>query len=98
MIELQAQQARHSACFTCCREEAPVAKNPTGRYPVIDTNRCGADNDCVDLCEANVLAATNERLEPVIAHPDLCVEGCTLCVDICSKDALSIPGAVEVVP
>jgi NAD-dependent dihydropyrimidine dehydrogenase PreA subunit len=48
----------------------------------------------VDLCEANVLAIPDERLEPVIAHPDLCVDGCTLCVDICSKDALSIPAAV----
>ncbi|MDZ4799011.1 MAG: ferredoxin family protein [Bryobacteraceae bacterium] len=59
--------------------------------PVIDTNLCGADRDCVDLCEAGVIEVTAERLEPVIAHPELCVEGCTLCVDICSKDALKKP-------
>lgn len=75
-----------------------MAENPTSWHPVIDVNRCGADDDCVDLCEANVFAVTDERLEPVIAHPDLCVEGCSLCVDICSKDALSIPAAAEVVP
>ena len=75
-----------------------MAENPTGWYPVIDTNHCGADHDCVDLCEANVLAVTEDRLEPVVANPDLCVEGCTLCVDICSKDALTIPAAVEAAP
>ncbi|HYP09545.1 MAG TPA: ferredoxin family protein [Bryobacteraceae bacterium] len=75
-----------------------MAENPSGWYPVIDPNRCGADYDCVDLCEANVIAVTKNRLEPVVAHPELCVEGCTLCVDICSKDALTIPAAVGVEP
>ena len=75
-----------------------MAENPTGWRPVIDIHRCGADHDCVDLCEANVLEVTTERLEPVIARPDLCVEGCTLCVDICSKDALSIPATGEAAP
>ena len=75
-----------------------MAENPTGWYPVIETNRCGADHDCVDLCEANVLEVNKERLEPVIARPHLCVEGCTLCVDICSKDALTIPAAIEALP
>ncbi len=59
--------------------------------PVIDPNLCGADRDCVDICETGVIAVTPDRLEPVIAHPELCVEGCTLCVDICSKDALKKP-------
>jgi NAD-dependent dihydropyrimidine dehydrogenase PreA subunit len=57
-------------------------------YPVIDPDRCGADNDCVDLCETGVIEVGPERLEPVIAHPERCVDGCTLCVDICSKDAI----------
>ena len=60
------------------------------QYPVIDTSRCGADGDCIDLCEAGVLERIEERLEPVVAHPERCVDGCTLCVDICSKDALSL--------
>jgi NAD-dependent dihydropyrimidine dehydrogenase PreA subunit len=72
-----------------------VAENQTGVrwHPIIESKRCGADYDCVDLCEANVLEVQEGRLEPVVAHPELCVEGCTLCVDICSKDALSIPAA-----
>ena len=47
-------------------------------YPVIDPNLRGADNDCVDLCERGVIEVTPERLEPVIAHPERCVGGCTL--------------------
>jgi NAD-dependent dihydropyrimidine dehydrogenase PreA subunit len=60
-------------------------------HPVIDPSLCGADHDCVDICEAGVIEVTPERLEPIIAHPERCVDGCTLCVDICSKDALSKP-------
>ena len=59
-------------------------------YPILDTDLCGADGDCVDICESNVLAWEEGRAEPVVAHPELCVDGCTLCVDICSKDALQI--------
>jgi NAD-dependent dihydropyrimidine dehydrogenase PreA subunit len=60
-------------------------------YPVIDADLCGADGDCVDLCEQNVFDWKEGRIEPVVARPHLCVEGCTLCVDICSKDALAMP-------
>jgi NAD-dependent dihydropyrimidine dehydrogenase PreA subunit len=69
----------------------PETTAAPGTYPVIQPDLCGADHDCVDMCEAGVIEVVPERLEPVIAHPELCVEGCTLCVDICSKNALSKP-------
>lgn len=59
-------------------------------YPVIDTELCGADNDCVDLCEEAVIEQGFNTLEPYVAHPDRCVEGCTLCVDICRMNAISL--------
>lgn len=59
-------------------------------YPVINTDLCGADNDCVDLCEQGVLEVSSERLEPVVAHPERCVDGCTLCVDICRMNAITL--------
>ncbi len=59
-------------------------------YPVIDTELCGADNDCVDVCEPGVFENGFETLEPYIAHPERCVEGCTLCVDICRMNAISL--------
>jgi len=65
-----------------------MAETQTVTHPVIQTTLCGADHDCVDLCEAGVIEISPERLEPVVAHPEKCVEGCTLCVDICSKDAI----------
>ena len=59
-------------------------------YPVIDTDLCGADNDCVDLCEQGVIERGFETLEPYVAYPERCVEGCTLCVDICRMNAISL--------
>jgi NAD-dependent dihydropyrimidine dehydrogenase PreA subunit len=59
-------------------------------YPIIDTGLCGADNDCVDMCEEGVIEKGIDTLEPYVAHPDRCVEGCTLCVDICRMNAISL--------
>jgi NAD-dependent dihydropyrimidine dehydrogenase PreA subunit len=64
-------------------------------YPILDTDLCGADGDCVDICERNVFDWEVGREEPVVARPELCLEGCTLCVDICSKDALKIPAHAQ---
>ena len=60
------------------------------RYPVVDQDLCGADQDCVDICEAGVFETLSDRLEPVVAHPERCVDGCTLCVDICRMNALTL--------
>lgn len=60
------------------------------QYPIIDVSFCGADNDCVDLCETGVFDEGFGTLEPYVAHPERCVEGCTLCVDICRMNAISL--------
>lgn len=60
------------------------------QYPVINPDLCGADNDCVDLCEPGVIEQGFGTLEPYVAHPERCVEGCTLCVDICRMNAISL--------
>ena len=59
-------------------------------YPIIDTDLCGADYDCVDMCEEGVFEKGIGTVEPYVAHPDRCVEGCTLCVDICRMNAISL--------
>ena len=59
-------------------------------YPIIDTELCGADYDCVDVCEEAVFEKGIGTLEPYVAHPDRCVDGCTLCVDICRMNAISL--------
>jgi NAD-dependent dihydropyrimidine dehydrogenase PreA subunit len=60
------------------------------QYPVIDISLCGADNDCVDLCEQGVIEQGFGTIEPYVAHPERCVDGCTLCVDICRMNAISL--------
>jgi NAD-dependent dihydropyrimidine dehydrogenase PreA subunit len=59
-------------------------------YPVINSDLCGADHDCVDLCEQGVFEASSEQTVPTVAHPHRCVDGCTLCVDICRMNAISL--------
>ena len=59
-------------------------------YPVINTELCGADYDCVDMCEQGVFEVSENRLEPVVAHPERCIDGCTLCVDICRMNAIKL--------
>lgn len=60
------------------------------QYPVIDTDLCGADHDCVQMCEQGVIEKGFGTLEPYVAHPDRCVDGCTLCVDICRMNAIAL--------
>lgn len=62
----------------------------TATYPVIDPELCGADHDCVDICEQGVFEIPPSGMEPVVAHPERCVEGCTLCVDICRMSAIRL--------
>ncbi|HYO83773.1 MAG TPA: ferredoxin family protein [Bryobacteraceae bacterium] len=59
-------------------------------YPVINTEHCGADYDCVEVCDQSVIEEGFGTLEPFIAHPDRCVDGCTLCVGICTMNAISL--------
>jgi NAD-dependent dihydropyrimidine dehydrogenase PreA subunit len=44
----------------------------------------------VDLCEQGVLEIPENGMEPVVAHPERCVDGCTLCVDACRMDAIRL--------
>ncbi|MBI5568462.1 MAG: 4Fe-4S binding protein [Desulfomonile tiedjei] len=55
--------------------------------PRIDETKCTSCGECVDVCPAEVLEATDGTT--AVAQPADCL-GCESCVSVCPEEAISV--------
>jgi NAD-dependent dihydropyrimidine dehydrogenase PreA subunit len=55
--------------------------------PKINDEKCKSCGECVDVCPADVLEASEDHA--TVANPDDCL-GCESCVSVCPEEAISV--------
>ncbi|PID77914.1 MAG: ferredoxin [Deltaproteobacteria bacterium] len=55
--------------------------------PVVDSEKCTACEECVDICPVEVFEIVDGKSNPVNAEE--CV-GCESCVEVCSEGAIVV--------
>ena len=61
--------------------------------PAIDSKICGGCGMCMN-CGAKVYDWVNKR--PAVARPEKCMVGCTTCMNMCPRGAISLPPIADV--
>jgi NAD-dependent dihydropyrimidine dehydrogenase PreA subunit len=54
----------------------------------IDADKCTGCGQCAEMCPAQILAASDDRVE-VIGDPTDCL-GCDSCVTVCANEAIRV--------
>jgi NAD-dependent dihydropyrimidine dehydrogenase PreA subunit len=57
--------------------------------PTIDYDKCKNCISCYKFCNYGVYEVENGRV--VVKYKDKCVDGCSMCLDVCRYGALSFP-------
>jgi electron transport complex protein RnfB len=81
-------------CCGCCCGVLTAAKkypNPaeflqTNFYATIDTEKCAACGECMELCQMDALVSVNNHTEVLRNH---CI-GCGVCLNACATEAISL--------
>jgi NAD-dependent dihydropyrimidine dehydrogenase PreA subunit len=60
-------------------------------YPVIEVDACIGMQDCLKICERNVLRWDPAAGHPVVSRGENCEAGCTACMEACPVHAISVP-------
>jgi len=70
---------------------AILRKSKLPWFPAIDPDACRADLRCMSFCPQEVFVWNRETGRPTVAHPQRCLPGCQICVDVCQTGALTLP-------
>lgn len=60
-------------------------------YPIIDTDLCIGDQECLLFCKNDVFEWDDENSRPIVKNPLSCVLGCSACAQICPVEAITFP-------
>lgn len=62
-------------------------------FPVINEEKCARCMVCVEECKHGVYEASKDGEEPLIVHPENCIDGCRYCqTKVCEFDAITYYG------
>ena len=80
-------------CGCCCGVLTAAKKFPkpaeflqTNFYATIDSDKCTACGECMELCQMDALIPVNKHTEVLLNH---CI-GCGVCLNVCPTEAISL--------